>query len=55
MSIQEQASKGINETIESLRKVSELNHKEAQDLQTDNTVLSEIKLDLELEVRTLSS
>jgi methyl-accepting chemotaxis protein len=55
MSIQEQASKGINETIESLRKVSELNHKEAQDLQTDNTILSEIKLDLELEVRTLSS
>ncbi|MFT6330815.1 MAG: methyl-accepting chemotaxis protein [Bermanella sp.] len=55
MAIQEQASKGINETIESLRKVSELNHKEAQDLQTDNTILSEIKLDLELEVRTLSS
>jgi methyl-accepting chemotaxis protein len=55
MAIQEQASKGINETIESLRKVSELNHKEAQDLQTDNTILSEIKSDLELEVRTLSS
>jgi methyl-accepting chemotaxis protein len=55
MASQEQASKGISETIESLRKVSELNHEEAQDLQTDNTILSEIKLDLELEVRTLSS
>jgi len=55
MASQEQASKGISETIESLRKVSELNHEEAQDLQTDNTILSEIKLDLELEVRTLSN
>ena len=55
MAIQAQASKEINETIESLRKVSELNHKEAQDLQKDNTILSEIKSDLELEVRTLSS
>lgn len=55
MAIQAQASKEINETIESLREVSELNHKEAQDLQKDNTILSEIKSDLELEVRTLSS
>jgi methyl-accepting chemotaxis protein len=55
MAIQAQASKEINETIESLREVSELNHKEAQDLQKDNTILSEIKSDLEVEVRTLSS
>jgi len=55
MTVQEQGSKAINETIESLRKVSELNHKEAQDLQIDNTILSEIKLDLELEVRKLTT
>ncbi|MFT7417501.1 MAG: methyl-accepting chemotaxis protein [Glaciecola sp.] len=55
MALQEQASNSINDTIECLRQVSELNYIEAQDLQKDNDILSEIKFELELEVQTLNS
>jgi methyl-accepting chemotaxis protein len=52
---QEQASNSINDAIENLRLVSELNYTEAQELQKDNIILSEIKAELESEVKTLTS
>ena len=55
MSSQEQASNSINDAIENLRLVSELNYTEAQELQKDNIILSEIKAELESEVKTLTS
>jgi methyl-accepting chemotaxis protein len=55
MSSQEQASNSINDSIENLRLVSELNYAEAQELQKDNIILSEIKTELESEVKTLTS
>lgn len=55
MIMQKQASKNISDTTKYLRHVSVLNYIEAQDLQNNNVILTEMKFELKVEVQTLNS
>jgi methyl-accepting chemotaxis protein len=55
MIMQKQASKSISDTTKYLRHVSVLNYIEAQDLQNNNVILTEMKFELKVEVQTLNS